>query len=347
MHAKPPRTSAFVSWVRVCGRSQAFIDNLELAGVYVSYLGSERPLLAPLKYGPQAFTTLWRLIRLRPELVFVMDPPPFAVAAVYLYCRFANARFIMDCHSGVFEGTRWRWSLPLQRFFGRRAAAVIVTNPVHFETVSNWPARAVVMGDPPPTGLRPLQESAPEATPTGTEPLIFVIVRFGKDEAVEEILEAARRLPNVRFHISGDVRRAPTAWLNEHPVNVRFTGWLPTAEFWAYVRRANAVLTLTTQENAILRGGWEAMFLDQPLITSDSATLRGYFHRGAVFVDNTAAGIAAGVTEALARERDLRHEMGALRVEKYVRWCEERRQLERVVGSRFGGETPAVAAPAR
>jgi hypothetical protein len=89
------------------------------------------------------------------------------------------------------------------------------------------------------------------------------------------------------------------------------------------------------------------MFLDQPLITSNSQALRGYFTRGAVFVDNTAAGIAAGVTEALAREADLRHEMGALRVEKYFSWCEERRQLERVVGTRFGAETPAVAAPAR
>jgi glycosyltransferase involved in cell wall biosynthesis len=285
-------------------------------------------------------------VRLRPELVFVMDPPPFAVAAVYLYCRLANARFIMDCHSGVFEGTRWRWSSPLQRFFGRRAAAVIVTNPVHFETVSKWTASAVLMGDPPPIGLPALQESAPEAKPSA-EPLIFVIVRFGKDEAVEEILEAARRLPDVRFHISGDLRRAQPAWLSHRPANVRFTGWLPTAEFWAYVRRANAVLTLTTQENAILRGGWEAMFLNQPLITSNSQALRGYFTRGTVFVDNTAAGIAGGVREALAREDDLRHGMGALRVEKYLSWCEERRQLERVVGSRFGAETPAVAAPAR
>ena len=326
-----PLRGAFVSWVPSCGRSQAFIDAFGLEPVFVSYLKSERPLLAPLKYGPQLVTTLRRLQRTHPDVVFVMDPPPFAAAAAFLYCLVARARLVMDCHSGVFEGTRWRWALPLQRFFGRYAAAVIVTNPVHQRMVSSWPARALIVSDPPPR-IEPEQPS-PDRAERHEPPVIFVIVRFGDDEAIPQTLAAAGRLPNVRFEISGDVRRANPRWLENRPANVRFTGWLSTAEFWDRVRRANAVLTLTTRENTILRGGWEAMFTGQPLITSGTRALRAYFTGGTVFADNSADGIAAAVRSALAREDELRAGMRVLQVDKRVSWNQERRQLERLVGS--------------
>jgi glycosyltransferase involved in cell wall biosynthesis len=326
---------AFVSWVPFSGRSQAFIDEFGLAPIYVSYLKTEQPLMAPLKYGPQLLTTLRRLAETRPELVFVMDPPPFATAAVFLHCLRSKARYVMDCHSGVFEGNRWRWSLPLQRFFGRRAAAVIVTNPADAAAASSWPANAIIMGDPPPVAASVPDDTVPLRSGANKPPLVFVIVRFGKDEAIEQTLEAARRLPNVRFLVSGDARRARPEWLTGHPANVRFTGWLRHTEFLRYVRVANAVLTLTTQENAILQGGWEAMFMGQPLITSNSPVLRWYFGQGAVFVDNTARGIAAGVDQALAREDELRREMRGLRAEKARGWRNERQQLERLLGAEF------------
>jgi hypothetical protein len=331
---------AFVSWVPASGRSQAFIDAFQLQPIYVSYLGTERPLVAPLKYGPQLLNTIRLLRRYRPEIVFVMNPPPLAAAAAYLYCRDSGARYIMDCHSGVFESSRWRWAMPLQRFFGRRAAAVIVTNPVHQAIVSSWPGKAVVMGDPPPlAAMLDDPRAATQADGRSSEavtqqpPVVFVIVRFGKDEAIAETLDAAGRMPEVRFEISGDPRRAQPRWLRNRPPNVRFTGWLSIADFWAHLRRANAVLTLTTQDNAILQGGWEAMFAGQPLITSGSETLRAYFSRGAVFAENTADGIAGAVGEALIREDELRREMRVLRTEKQVRWNEEHRQLERLLGT--------------
>ena len=338
----PALSSAFVSWVPVCGRSQGFIDALHLTPITVSYLGTEKPLLAPLKYGPQALRTLQRLMQTRPRIVFVMDPPPVAVGMVFLYCIAARARYIMDCHSGVFEGRRWRWSLPLQRFFGRRAAAVIVTNPAHAAAVRRWPARPLIMGDPPPAMLR--QPDGGAATPErAPEPVVFVVARFGDDEAIPETLEAARHLPQVRFDISGDIRRARPAWVSGRPPNVRFTGWLPLADFWAAVTRASLILTLTTRENTILRGGWEAMFAGQPLVTSNTRTLRGYFTRGAVFADPTAAGIAAAVGQALAREPELSQEMKALQREKALTWQEERSALERLLGVTFAGREGSAA----
>jgi len=335
-------TGAFVSWLPFSGRSQGFIDALELQPVYSSYLRERDIISAPLKYGPQFVHTLRQLYRERPEAVFVMNPPVFAVAAVYLYCVQTGAKYVMDCHSGVFESRKWRWSLPLQRWFGRRAACVIVTNPIHRATVDRWPARSMIVGDPPPRLPVGIGQARPAGTATDRERFVFVIATFGPEEAIPEVLEAARALPHVSFRISGDTRRAPRRWLDNAPPNVRFTGYLPLQAFWQHVQDASAILTLTKQENTILQGGWEAMFVGRPLITSDTAALRGYFVQGARFVDNSVAGIAAGIEDVLANHDEIEAEMERLRHDKYLIWRRQREELEALLGVDFA--TPAIAA---
>jgi glycosyltransferase involved in cell wall biosynthesis len=316
-----------VSWIDYHGRSEGFIERLGLTPIYVSYLKQQDMVSAPLKYGPQFVSTLRRLSAVKPSVVFVMDPPVFAAAAVFLYCLVSRSRFVMDCHSGVFNSRKWRWSLPMQRFLARRAAVVLVTNPSHLSEVLSWHAKGLIVGDPPPTLAEPGVRPARPATP-----FVFVIGVFGEDEEVPAVLEAAARLPGVEFRVSGDTRRAQRTWLTNHPSNVKFTGFLPTGDFWAHVGGASAVLTLTTREDTILQGGWEAMFMEQPLITSNTSALRRYFTRGTVFVDPNADSIAAGVEYALSHEEELRVEARELREEKYATWCEERAELLRLAG---------------
>jgi len=327
---------AFVSWAPSCGRSQGFIDALGLTPIYSSYLRPRDVVSAPLKYAPQFIDTLRRLHRLRPEVVFVMNPPVFAVAAVAAYAARTGARYLIDCHSGAFESRKWRWSLPLQRAFARRAAGVIVTNRVHRELVEAWPARALIIADPPPQLPDGLGQAQPEGD-RDTERFVFVIATYSPDEAIPEILGAAAALLQVRFRISGDIRRAPRGWLNRCPPNVALTGYVSLPTFWQHVQRASAILTLTRQENTILRGGWEAMFAGRPLITSDTAALRGYFTRGARFVNGTVAGIRAGIEDVLDHQAEFQREMELLREEKRLAWYRQRGELEALLGAEFSG----------
>jgi glycosyltransferase involved in cell wall biosynthesis len=323
---------AFVSWLPFHGRSQAFIDALELEPIYASYLRTGNLISAPVKYGPQFLRTIAALRSARPQVIFVMDPPVFAVASVFFYCLGRKARYIMDCHSGVFESGKWRWSLPLQRFFARRAAAVIVTNPWHAAIVRSWGAPCLIMGDPPPAS-----EPSISNTSIGTAEgrYVFVIVRFDPDEAIPETIAAARQLPDVLFKISGDSSRGRAEWVRDCPPNVTLTGFLPLDRFWTTVQEAAIILTLTTRENTLLQGAWEAMFTRKPLVTSDTEALRNYFTRGTIFVGNTPDGIAEGIRQALAHGAELSDAMDSLRREKYELWAEERAQLEQLLDVRF------------
>jgi len=241
----------------------------------------------------------------------------------------------MDCHSGVFESKKWRWLLPLQRFHARRAVAVIVTNVVHARQVEAWRARPLIIGDPPLTiPEAPSGDRGPAPDEDGV-PFVFVVNRFHRDEAVSEVVAAAALVPEVRVVVSGDLKRADPDLVRDAPQNLRFTGWLTVEDFWECARRATAIVVLTTTENTILRGGWEAMYLGKPLVTSSSRALREYFTNGAVFVDNTAEGMAAGIRDALSRADELASEMASFRDAKYQVWELDRARLEEALGFRF------------
>ena len=75
-------------------------------------------------------------------------------------------------------------------------------------------------------------------------------------------------------------------------------------------------MVLTTRDHTMQRGAYEAMALEKPLITSDWPLLRETFNRGTIHVDNTAAGITAGIENAVRNHRSLAVEMKTLRLER-------------------------------
>jgi hypothetical protein len=103
-----PLKPVYISWAPHCSRS----DNTarELGGrsymVYWSRLGSSI-LTVWLKYLGQAFRTFRLLSQERPDVVFVMTPPVFAVATVWLWCALNRIPYVVDAHTAAFAHPRW------------------------------------------------------------------------------------------------------------------------------------------------------------------------------------------------------------------------------------------------
>ena len=76
---------------------------------------------------------------------------------------------------------------------------------------------------------------------------------------------------------------------------------------------ADAIIDLTTRENCLLCGAYEAVACGTPLILSNTKTLRNYFNSGSVYVDNTVESIQAGVEEMVANQLNMEAVMGALK----------------------------------
>src|SRR3989442_8897221 len=303
----PIRRWVFITWYPYCRRSDSLGQQLGAPSYLVHYLRFKTPILAPFKYVLQTLKTAWILLRARPDGVLVANPPAVAPLVIWLGSLLLRYRFIVDAHSGAFQHARWSWTLPLQRFIARRAQASIVTNSHMAAQVRSWGGRAEMVQD-----LALNLDPAGVSIRRGDFHIVFVCT-YSVDEPVEAVVEAARRLPGVQFSFTGDPSYAPRRFRDRIPSNVHLTGFIPDADYLALLRGADAILVLTRENHTMQRGGYEAVSLGKPLITSDWPLLREVFSRGTVHVDNSPESIAAAVRRVKKDPEMFRREMAALK----------------------------------
>ena len=321
----------FIAWTAHNRRSQLIAESLDIP-LYLVHALKRRYFLAPLRYLLQTLRTLYVLWWKKPNVVFVQNPPIFAVLTVYLYAKLTGAKYVIDSHSGALLASWWRWSLPLHAFLSRRALTTMVTNDHLANLVRDWTDKVFLLADIPaefPPG---------NAYAMQGEFNIAVINTFSPDEPIGNVLEAAAALPHVHFYITGDPIRAKRTFLEQHPPNVHFTGFLPDEDYIGLLTSAQCVLVLTTDDHTMQRGACEAVWLAKPIITSDWPVLRTHFHKGTVLVDNSVGGIQAGIREMQARLPELAQEIHLLQAERRKEWRGKRQELMRLIE----GETPAM-----
>ncbi|BCS35522.1 hypothetical protein TBR22_A47550 [Luteitalea sp. TBR-22] len=316
------RRLAYVSWAPHCSRSDHTAR--ELGGrsfmVYAGWLGSH-PATVLLKYAVQALLTARLLHRERPDTVCVMSPPVFAALPALAYARWHGAQVVVDAHTCAFVLPRWRRLQWLQRHVCRRATTTLVTNEHLAGMIRGWGAHATIVPDVPVVFHAPtphLREAAFSVT---------VVCSFDADEPVEAIFAAAGRLPDVRFHVTGDSSSLPAAMRARVPANVSLTGFLPEPAYAGMVVGADAVLDLTTHDHTMLRGAYEAIYQGVPVVVSDWPILREAFPEGAVHVANEPEAIAAGIARLRRDHARLRAEAQHLAGVKRRRWAGVREGL--------------------
>ncbi len=309
-------------------RSQVFAKELGIRELHYIHATSRRGvLIAPFKYALQAARTLGLLLQKKPRLVYVQSPPGLAVLFVYIYCALTNGHFVVDAHSAAMQlpvWTRPRW------FWGglaRKALTTIVTNK-HFEQMlMDWGARALVLPDIPTTFPKS------ELYPLDDGFHVTVVNTFSADEPLEEILEAARNLKGVQFHVTGKVSRGDPKLVERAPGNVHFTDFLSAERYYSLLHASHAVMCLTTRDHTMQRGACEALSLGKPIITSHWMLLREYFHSGTVHVDNSRDGIRAGVREMKSNYDGYLSGIRELRASQQAEWEKKIGELAALVRS--------------
>jgi glycosyltransferase involved in cell wall biosynthesis len=308
----------FVSWGKHSTRSASLGAAL---GCECHYF--DRPLrLGPLKSVPALLRTIALLFRRRPALVACMNPPYFNGLVAWGYTLLFRARFVLDSHTAAFDDPRQAWLAPLHAFLVRRAATSFVTNRGLASAVERMGGRALVVSDIP-------YEMPPGDYSVAADRFaICYVCTYGRDEPVDEVLRAADSLPDVRIYVTGDLRRAPAAIRTAAPENVTLTGYLSNAEYAGLLRGVAAILVMTTRPLTMQRGGSEAITVGKPLIVSNTETLQEIFSSGAVFIENTAAGIIEGVRRLRRDYERYRRGIEAMAATRAERWATARGEIE-------------------
>ena len=291
------------------------------------------------KYPAQALATLRMLVRERPLLLIVQSPPSMAGWLAALYARAAGAALVIDAHSDAFERRIWTWPGIVTSAVARTSLATIVTNRHWADRVRSWGGVARVVSSIPTT----FAAAPPPDLGSGSH--VAVVNTWAPDEPLGAVIEAARSVPEATFHVTGRADRAADLVVSVPP-NVRFTGFLPEDDYHALLRAADVVVCLTTRDHTMQNGASEALSHGTPIVTSDWEVLRDYFSAGTAHVDNSPAGIAAGIRSVLDDLPAHRAAVRSLRELRLREWIEARDELTALINDRVAGRSRRGRRPA-
>lgn len=280
-----------------------------------------------LRYPVAILRSLWAIVRSRPAVLIVQNPSIVLAFQASLLRAVMGFRLVIDLHTVYVApaGASGAVAAALSRFALRHCDAVVVTNETYRERVSRLTERPIfVLPDKVPA----LECEIREMPLRGRRNVLYICT-FSPDEPWAEVISAAESLEeDVVVYVSGRSRSLPPAL----PVNVELTGYLPDADYQNMIRSVDAVIVLTTAEDCLVCGGYEAVSAGKPLVLSDTRALREFFSKGTVFTANRRESIAKAIGEALARAPELRAGITAQRDEMHVAWERRWSDLRKGIG---------------
>jgi len=251
-----------------------------------------RSFPAPVRYPIQAMRTLARVLGKRPQNVIVSNPPFVAALWLDLFARPLGYRVWVDAHSGAFNDPRWARFSALNAWVLRHSRGVILATDRLAGPLRERGMEVVIVNYP---GVE-TKSRGPNA-----DGGLVATLGYQFDEPVRELLEAAARVPDVSLVLTGD---APLELRALAPPNCTFTGWLDREEYDDVLAKARGVVCLTTREETMQTGAYEALQFALPMMLSGTAALRDIFHGGVVFVDEHDPSSLADGLEELWREHE-------------------------------------------
>lgn len=262
-----------------------------------------------IKYPILIIKTILTIYKYKLKTVFVQNPSiVLAMLAVILRPLF-GLKVIVDAHnSGIYplEG-RNRLLNFFAKFIAQKADCVIVSNAYLAEVIASWGATATVMPDPVP-------ELSPNKTPSHhSEDYALFICTWAEDEPYFEVIKAAEEIRrDLKIYITGNYKKKLSQeFVASLTDRVKLLGFVSEEDYVNIFSQAKIAIDLTTRDNCLVCGAYEALALQIPCIISDSRINREIFCTGFSYTLNDARSIASAIDETIINIDRRREEIKA------------------------------------
>jgi glycosyltransferase involved in cell wall biosynthesis len=265
-------------------------------------------------------------VKEKPRLIFVQNPSVVLALFIAIIGKIGRKPVIVDAHNiGIF----FEHSSKLIQYIGQKlnnlvinaATLTLVTNCLLARFVEQKKGHSFILPDPLPKyqGYQPVNFKKRKN--------VFYICSFSVDEPYKEVIKAAEHIDqDINIFISGDYKRAILP--ANLPKNVVFTGYLTEKEYINYLFSSDVIVDLTTRENLLVCGAYEAIAAEKPLLLSNTATLRSYFLDGALYSDNVAIDIADNINDAFENLASLKKRAREIKDLKTKEWLTFKHELD-------------------
>ncbi len=239
-----------------------------------------------------------------------------------------KARYVIDSHSSAFTWKRWVFFQYIHKFLASDALMNLLHNEPLAHKVASWGAPSMTLSDAPARLVTDREYSFRDGFNA------VVVCTYSRDEPIEVVVAAARKMPLINFYITGHVRQASKSIITSIPDNVILTDYLEKKDYVALLTGCSCVICLTLDDDTMQCGAHEAMEPQRPIITSNWPVLKRYFSKGTIHIDNTTGSLVQAITEMSKNYFNYCNEIQILRNERRSTWEKQLFELERIL-SRF------------
>ncbi|MCJ0902130.1 glycosyltransferase [Rhodococcus sp. ARC_M6] len=311
----------FISWINYHGRSQELAEKLGVDAQFLEPADTRRNLIR--RYASAIRWTISTLRATDSNSVYLMLPPAPALLTVLLF-KGRNRMLVADLHTGFFLDSKWKWFTPLGLRLLRNSVALVTNEGLRAKCEAAG-VRSIVLHDI----LEDRTKDPVAQRPDGSD-LVLCPLSYANDEPVDQLLQAARQCPDLKFVFTG---KAPQAVRDQAPKNVHFTGFVKTEDYLDLLNQSSAVVALTTRDLTMQRAGYEALMYGKPQVTSNFVVLREFLGEAAHYVDPYRSGEIADALRAISQDssNQSRTAVGVLndRIREQSRAIEELKSVTR------------------
>jgi len=246
--------------------------------------------------------TIWVLLRQRPKVIFLqLSFMLLNIVVLYKFLSFGKVTIIADCHTkalrrkarGIFNYIFW----PIKKFTFRFVNISIVSNIGMEKDIKQLHSHYFIIPDKIPV----LKINKVESN----EKYFVYISSFAVDEPFEEIFDVVKLLPKeYKFYWTGKISQNKK-FPQEIPNNLIFTDYISFEKYYELIANAEAILALTTEDDCLQSGAYEALAVETPMVISDTEALRNYFSNAAIYTKHDPHQIKEKLLEAANRKDEL------------------------------------------
>lgn len=269
----------WVTWERQTrNRSMA---NL-LSARYVEYSCANKWL----RYFVLSIKTLSLFIRNKPEVIFFQNPSVvLGLVCVFYGSLFRKTFLIADYHNCALDVSSRLYAV--NSFIARRSRFVIVTNPSMESVVLKMGGKSISFPDPLP------EVDGNQVTNAEQSKNIFFVTSWASDEPINEVLDAfidsELWRSGVTLLMTGRPKFPKLVHDKKHyeSFGITFLGFVSEHDYWSLLSGAFFVIDLTTRDNCMVCGAYEALAVRRPLLLSNNQATTDYFGPGLIYTNNT------------------------------------------------------------
>ena len=301
---------------------------------YVKFEYEDRSSI--IRYIISLFHTCRILLKKRYSVIFAACPSVVLCLFLAILKIFFKFKLVLDAHNAATNRIKANKSF-LDRctaFAFRKADAVIITNQKLVDLVKSVGGTPLILPDKLPV-IRVTAGSSEHIIPNFDafkKPIIVLVCSFCHDEPIETFLTAATNVADpFTLLVTGKKTRAGSL-LRFESDKIHFLDYVPNERYDWLILNCDLMVVLTTNDDCLVCGAYEATRIHCPVILSDTEVLRATFPF-ALYSKNSVDAYQVAINEFLANPTTYKAKSASFEKEFEVIWEEQFQKVKKALSA--------------